>query len=59
VVRRVRHGNAPLGHHRHEIPIAQPVSDVPADAQLDDLGMEAAPAVDGLSDYRPGHLGVS
>src|ERR1700692_4555626 len=30
------------GEHRHEIPIAQPVGDVPADAQLDDLGIEAA-----------------
>ena len=46
-------------HHRHEISIAQPVGDVPADAQLDDFGIEATSAVDGITDYRPGHLGVS
>jgi hypothetical protein len=57
--RRVRHSNAPLGHHRLEISIAQAVGDVPADAQLDDLGIEAAASVDGISGYRPGHLGVS
>jgi hypothetical protein len=38
--RRMRPNNAALGHHRHEIPIAQPVGDVPADAQLDDFGIE-------------------
>jgi hypothetical protein len=43
--RGVRHANAALGHHRHEISIAQSVSDVPADAQLDDLGIEAATSV--------------
>jgi len=56
---RMRHGNTPLGHHCHEIPIAQPIGDVPANAQLDDLGIETAAAVNGISDYRPGHLGVS
>jgi hypothetical protein len=49
--RRVRHANAALGHHRHEISIAQPVGDVPADAQLDDLGIEAATSVNRISDY--------
>jgi hypothetical protein len=38
---------------------AQPVGDVPADAQLDDLGIEAATSVNGISDNRPGHLGIS
>jgi hypothetical protein len=42
-----------------KVPIAQPVGDVPADAQLDDLGMEAATSVNGISDYRLGHLGIS
>src|SRR5260370_40756549 len=58
VNRRVRHTNAALGHHRHEISIAQPVGDVPADAQLDDLGIEAATSVNGISDNRLGHLGI-
>src|SRR5258708_7284660 len=43
--RRMRNDNAALGHHRHEISIAQPVGDVPADAQFDDLGIEAATSV--------------
>ena len=38
----VRDDDSALGHHR-EIPIAQPVSDVPANALLDDLGIEPAP----------------
>src|SRR5450631_4650645 len=58
VDRRVRHGNTPLGHHRHEISIAQPVGNVPANAQLDDLGIEAATSVNGISDNGPGHLGI-
>jgi hypothetical protein len=53
--RRVRHDNAALGHHRHEIPIAQSVGDVPADAQFDDLGIEAAASVNGISDNWLGH----
>jgi hypothetical protein len=28
----MRYDNAAFGHHRHEIPIAQSVGDVPADA---------------------------
>jgi hypothetical protein len=52
--RRVRH-DAALGHHRHEIPIAQSVGDVAADAQLDDLGIEPAPSVNEISDNWLGH----
>jgi hypothetical protein len=48
-----------LGHHRHEIPIAQSVRDVRADAELNDLRIEAATSVNGVSDNRPGHLGIS
>ncbi|HWX36929.1 MAG TPA: PIN domain-containing protein [Steroidobacteraceae bacterium] len=43
----------------HEIPIAQPVGDVPANAQLDDLGIEAATSVHGISGNGRGHLGIS
>jgi hypothetical protein len=57
--RRVRHANTSFGHHRHEISVAQPVGDLPADAQLDDLGIEAAASVNGISHNRLGHLGVS
>jgi hypothetical protein len=38
----VRHDNAALGHHRLQISVARSVGDVPAHAQLDDLGIEAA-----------------
>jgi hypothetical protein len=57
--RRVRHDNSALGHHRPEIPIAQSVGDVPADSQLDDLGIEPAPSVNRISDNWLGHFGVS
>jgi hypothetical protein len=55
----VRHANAALGHHGYEIPIAQPIGDVPTDAQLDDLGIKAAPAINEISRYGLCHLGVS
>jgi hypothetical protein len=42
-----------------EVSIAQAVGDVPANAQLDDLAIDATPAVNGISDYGPGHFGVS
>jgi hypothetical protein len=51
----LRHANTALGHHRHEISMAQPVGDVPAEAQLDDFSIEAAAAVNGVSDNGPGH----
>ena len=56
--RRVRHDNPPLRHHRGEIPIAQAVSDIPADAQLNYLGIKAATSVNGISDYGLRHLGI-
>jgi hypothetical protein len=51
---RVRYDNAAFGHHRHEIPIAQSVGDVPAE-QLNDLGIVPAPSVNGISDNWLGH----
>src|SRR5271163_3903885 len=53
--RRVRHDDATLGHHRLEISIAQSVGDVPAHAQLDDLGIEPTTSVNGISNNRLGH----
>jgi hypothetical protein len=38
--RRVRDLDPTLRHHRHEISIAQPVGDVPADAKLNDVGVK-------------------
>src|ERR1700690_314960 len=40
--RRMRDFDAALGHHLHKISIRQPISDVPAHAQLDDVGVEYA-----------------
>src|ERR1039457_3971765 len=40
--RQMRDFDAALGHHLHKISIRQPISDVPAHAQLDDVGVEYA-----------------
>jgi len=40
--RRMRDFDAALGHHLHKISIRQPISDVSAHAQLDDVGVEYA-----------------
>jgi len=53
--RRMRDLDPTLRHHRHEVPITQPIRDVPAHAKFDDLGVEHAPAVDGVTRYRLGH----
>jgi hypothetical protein len=53
--RRVRHDNAALRHHRRQIPIAQSIGDVPAEAQFDDLGIEPAAPLNGISDNWLGH----
>jgi hypothetical protein len=44
--RRVGHSQSALSHHCHEISTAQPVGNVPANAQFDGLPLEPAPAVD-------------
>jgi hypothetical protein len=36
----------------------RPVGHVPADAQLDDFGIKATPAVNRISDYGPRHFGI-
>ena len=50
--RRVRDLHAALDHHLHEIPIRQPIRDVPAHAQLDDGGVEGPLAVNRVTGYR-------
>jgi hypothetical protein len=52
----VGNDNAALSHHRHEISITQPVGDVPAHAQFNDLGVEPAPSVNRVTRDRPSAL---
>src|SRR4029453_1691053 len=54
----VGNGDAGIGHQLDEIAIRQSIADVPAHAQFDDLGVEAAPAVDRVTRDRPGHRGL-
>jgi len=44
--RRVRHDDAALGHHGGQVSIAQPIRDVPANAELNGLGLEPAASID-------------
>jgi hypothetical protein len=44
-----------LRHHSNEVPIAQPIGDVPANAQLNDFSIEHPSAVDGVTGDRFGH----
>jgi hypothetical protein len=44
-----------LRHHSNEVAIAQPLGDVPANAQLNDLSVEHLSAVDGITGDRFGH----
>ena len=53
--RRVRKVQATVGHHRRQISIAQPEVDVPADAQLDNLGVKYPSAVNRIAGNRFGH----
>jgi hypothetical protein len=50
--RRMGDGDAALGHHLDEIAIAEAVSDVPPDAELNSFGREPPSAVDRVSLYR-------
>src|SRR5581483_5300051 len=52
---RVRDGDAALGHHLDQIPIAEPICEVPADAQLDNFGLKSATPVDGVTHDGLGH----
>ena len=36
----MRDRQSSLGHHGHQISVAQPIGDVPAHAQFDDVGFE-------------------
>src|ERR1017187_6568371 len=53
--RRMRDFDAALGHHLHKISIRQPISDVPAHAQLDDVGVEHPLAIDRIPGDRLRH----
>ena len=44
--------DAPLGHHLDQIPVRKPIGNVPANAQLNDVGVESAFAVDWVSGNR-------
>jgi hypothetical protein len=47
----MRDFDAALGHHLHKISIRQPIGDVPAHAQLDDVGVEGPLAVNRVTGY--------
>jgi hypothetical protein len=47
--------DAALGHHPNEVAIAQPVGAVPANAQLDDFGVEHPSPLDRVTGDRFGH----
>ena len=49
--------NPALGHHGHQVAVAQPIRDVPANAQLDDFGRVATPALNGVAGSGSGHGG--
>jgi hypothetical protein len=38
-------GEAPFGHHRYQVAVTKPVSDVPANAKLNGFGLEPAAAI--------------
>lgn len=53
--RRVRNDDPSLRHHFHQISVREPVGDIPADTECDDVGVEMASAVDGISGDRLRH----
>src|ERR1035437_3897796 len=53
----VSHDDPALRHHPNEVPIAQPIGDVPANAQLDDFSIEHTSTVDGVAVDWFGHSG--
>jgi hypothetical protein len=50
--------NAALGHDLDQVSIGEAVADVPANAQLDDLGVEYSPLIYGVPRDRLGHPGL-
>src|SRR6185437_10170831 len=55
--RRMRHGDAALGHHGDQVAVAEPVRDVPADALFDHFDGVAPPAVHGVAWNSTRHSG--
>src|SRR5882672_6089664 len=54
----VRQGDTAVSHELDEVAIRESIADVPAHTQFDDLGVEAAPAVDRVTRDRLGHRGL-
>src|SRR5882672_7010490 len=54
----VRQGDTAVSHELDEVAIRESIADVPAHAQFDDLGVEAAPAVDRVTRDRLRHGGL-
>ena len=58
---RLRAGKSPLssfGHHGREVPIAEAVCQVPADALFDELRTVATATIDGVAGRGFGHVGA-
>ena len=53
--RRMRDLDAALGHHLNQVPIRQPVGDIPTHAQLDDVGVEYPLAIHRITGNRLRH----
>jgi hypothetical protein len=51
----VRDLYAALAHHLHQVPIRQPIRDIPAYAMLNDIGVEGSLAVDRIAGNRLRH----
>jgi hypothetical protein len=45
-----------FGHHRNQVSIAQTVGDVPTNAELNELGLEPASAINRVARYFSCHL---
>src|SRR5208282_6710414 len=56
--RGVRDDHVALSHHRGQITVAQPISDVPANAELDGFRRKATTPIDCVASYGLGHVSV-
>src|SRR6187401_3499802 len=51
----MRQVNAALRHQLYQVPVGKAVRDIPAHAELDDIGVEHPPAIDQVAGDRLGH----